>query len=1248
MQPLKIIVISITLVSILLFTQFISASSLAGRVWLDVNQDGLDDPAEPGIGEIELTLFDSNQAILTRFVTQNNGHFQFNDLPYSDYVICLGTGSYANRTITWYRVGEFEESDNDAKSDDGCTEFFRTNDSANDIKNIDFGLVATDEVGVPVQNNQVDSIGVANVSVSDGSDAGQVSAVSNQNSEVSDALEAIKAVDSSGSLSSLAGRVWLDVNKDGRDDAEEPGIGGVNITLFDNNQTVLEQVVTLDSGEYQFNNLSYSDYIICLRDGTAPAIDQITSYRTVGHEEFDNDAKPDNGCTDYFRTNDSAIDIKNIDLGLIAITDSVQQTPPPSDEAPGPTVAGPPDTKQPVDNPPVTPVKGNNIARIIKQLPTGSWAAVPGSQLDFLRACPAATDIDQQHAYLAAPDYKWNFYCAGLINAENGGVFDTQANRMILWGGGHADYAGNEVYAYNLDGENPGWEHLNLPSPLPDHCDMRGGNYCSGMGSIEYLIKSPSEPQSLVPASRHTLDTLQFIPEMGEQGSLWAYSGAVWQGGFVSAATWTFDTAQKNWTEHLRWDSSLPETHPDITARPANILQGLDVFSVYDPVTGYIYAHGNRRLQRFDPKTQQWMLLTDNNNISSTSVHSTAAYDYEHNKIVAIGGSSDYPIRPSYYEIVESGAKQKAIYHDLVTTGDNEIEYTDGPGIAYDPDADVFVAWNGGKSIYVLNMQVNPPHWEKVLLDGDDPGPSARMGTFGRLRYVPDKKVFMLVNRIAVEEDGFTLIKDAKQANVFFFKLPAWYYKDGVAPEPVDDGAGDASDTEPTIQKQTIKHLYPLGSIASALAELIAGDTLIIHEGEYFIEKFVQITAKGTKEAPIIIKAAEGEKRPHVSTNVSTTQNTFNIAGNAAYITIKGLEISNANHEDGIKLYGEHISHVTLENLHIHDVSIGVRVATDADHLVIRNNHIHHTGQRRLDENGSLRGFATGEGMYLGCYKGDCIVSHSIIENNLIHDSSPEAEQGDGIELKTRSHDNIIRDNVVYNMGSTRFDDYGGILVWGWSKADDTDGWGDNIIERNVVWGKGSIKDVGIEAVSHAQVRNNIIFDVYTGLASNPQFDGGSQYLNIPVKDVNIVNNTVFQTTVGARLVWERADNTVFANNIIQSNGFTSDSYAVSCRPPIQGIFSKNVFHGELCMESDAGFINSNSLLNLFQDANNMNFWLNPGATSLIGKGDAEYAPADDFNRSERTAPVDIGAYQTYSGSTNPGWVIQPGRFKRQ
>jgi hypothetical protein len=79
---------------------------------------------------------------------------------------------------------------------------------------------------------------------------------------------------------------------------------------------------------------------------------------------------------------------------------------------------------------------------------------------------------------------------------------------------------------------------------------------------------------------------------------------------------------------------------------------------------------------------------------------------------------------------------------------------------------------------------------------------------------------------------------------------------------------------------------------------------------------------------------------------LSIQQNTFNFEGSASYITLRGLEITNGTFEDAIKLADGKISHITLENLNIHDVSIGIRVATDTDHLIIRNNHIHHTDVR--------------------------------------------------------------------------------------------------------------------------------------------------------------------------------------------------------------------------------------------------------------------------------------------------------------
>src|SRR5262245_9864498 len=50
--------------------------------------------------------------------------------------------------------------------------------------------------------------------------------------------------------------------------------------------------------------------------------------------------------------------------------------------------------------------------------------------------------------------------CWGVVAAWNSAVLDTKRNRLIIWGGGHHDYYGNEIYALNLSGD-PAFERLN-------------------------------------------------------------------------------------------------------------------------------------------------------------------------------------------------------------------------------------------------------------------------------------------------------------------------------------------------------------------------------------------------------------------------------------------------------------------------------------------------------------------------------------------------------------------------------------------------------------------------------------------------------------------------------------------------------------------------------------------------------------------------------------------------------------------
>ena len=72
-----------------------------------------------------------------------------------------------------------------------------------------------------------------------------------------------------------------------------------------------------------------------------------------------------------------------------------------------------------------------------------------------------------------------NTGCAAIISAWGGAIADTKENRMILWGGGHQDYYGNELYALNLARDPVTMTRLTEPSssinrvPMPKPTEIR-------------------------------------------------------------------------------------------------------------------------------------------------------------------------------------------------------------------------------------------------------------------------------------------------------------------------------------------------------------------------------------------------------------------------------------------------------------------------------------------------------------------------------------------------------------------------------------------------------------------------------------------------------------------------------------------------------------------------------------------------------------------------------------------------------
>ncbi|PNZ88036.1 hypothetical protein CD148_12215, partial [Staphylococcus delphini] len=60
----------------------------------------------------------------------------------------------------------------------------------------------------------------------------------------------------------IGDKVWEDTNKDGIQDADEPGIANVTVTLKDADGNVVDTRVTDTNGNYLFENVEQGDYTV--------------------------------------------------------------------------------------------------------------------------------------------------------------------------------------------------------------------------------------------------------------------------------------------------------------------------------------------------------------------------------------------------------------------------------------------------------------------------------------------------------------------------------------------------------------------------------------------------------------------------------------------------------------------------------------------------------------------------------------------------------------------------------------------------------------------------------------------------------------------------------------------------------------------------------------------------------------------------------------------------------------------------
>jgi hypothetical protein len=336
---------------------------------------------------------------------------------------------------------------------------------------------------------------------------------------------------------------------------------------------------------------------------------------------------------------------------------------------------------------PVPGTPSGDIAADIADLEPGQWYEIPDSELDAVKPDPV-------------PLGKFS----SIVAAWSSGAYDTKRDRMIIWGGGHSDYSGNEVYAFSL--KTFAWTRLTEPSAW-------GGDPRNPSNDVRHPDGRP--------VSRHTYDYIDYIPPPVDR-FFSGGGGALWYSSFSDPSTYLFDF------DALEW-----QTQSDCPS------YGVGAVCAVGP-DGLVWQHGQSGdkavLSSYDAALDVW---TTHARFPGTwfGNKKTAAIDPVRRRFVAIGEGSAWA-----WDLDRPDDDPES----LDAGGATEIEGTQSPGFDYDPISGQLVAWNGGASVYSLDLETRTWTKRTTVGVGTTPPPAGPVGTYGHWRYAPSLNVFVSVN----------------------------------------------------------------------------------------------------------------------------------------------------------------------------------------------------------------------------------------------------------------------------------------------------------------------------------------------------------------------------------------------------------------------------------------------------------------------------------------------------------------------
>lgn len=344
----------------------------------------------------------------------------------------------------------------------------------------------------------------------------------------------------------------------------------------------------------------------------------------------------------------------------------------------------------------------------LPQLPAqGVWAAYPNSALH-----PAMN---------AAPGFSPPPWDPQYIMDYSGGSFDPIRDEYIVWGGGHADYSGNEVCRFNRAAG--AWT-----------CGLRSdiGPNINGVPTSTLDAYADGAP-----AARHTYGSMAWI-NLGALDGFFVHGGSLSGGGWPTYGTWFYHR------DTLTWEQ-LPSTRGLCGASDYGSTSLTD-YAVWDPVRKVVHVMVRGGMRNYDPATRRWFCEGSQSEWTDGSLGH--AFDAERQVFLVIGQGITQAWDTSTDPWTNKG---------VAITGDRTPVNAVGPGLAYDPVAKRYLAYNGGQTIWSIDRD----SWVSMPLpaSGADPGPKQGDGTFSRFQFVA--------------KDYGVIVSNTIDAGVFYYQLGA-------------------------------------------------------------------------------------------------------------------------------------------------------------------------------------------------------------------------------------------------------------------------------------------------------------------------------------------------------------------------------------------------------------------------------------------------------------------------------------------